>query len=199
LSPETNEKENYPWYTLVEPTSTFKQGDIVKACPLIDPSSILEGKGEKTVNYYESDSIILSQSCDLEHGHLEIVLVSPLYPLEEFKIDKPYYKSSDGKEELRRRYLPGYFLLNECNITGFISKFRVVDFHNVYGIPFNYITRLAKTQGQRLRLLPPYRESLAQEFAKFFARVGYPVDIPEFATKKTASIAGTLTKPWKKC
>ncbi len=32
----------------------------------------------------------------------------------------------------------------------------------------------------RLRLLPPYREHLAQGFARFFMRVGLPVDIPAF-------------------
>jgi hypothetical protein len=34
--------------------------------------------------------------------------------------------------------------------------------------------------GRRLRLLPPYREHLSQAFARFFMRVGLPVDIPPF-------------------
>jgi hypothetical protein len=32
-----------------------------------------------------------------------------------------------------------------------------------------------------VRLLPPYREHLAQAFARFFIRVGLPVDVPPFA------------------
>jgi hypothetical protein len=36
----------------------------------------------------------------------------------------------------------------------------------------------------RLRLLPPYREHLSQSFARFFMRVGLPVDIPSFTSKK---------------
>lgn len=32
----------------------------------------------------------------------------------------------------------------------------------------------------RLRLLLPYREHLAQSFARFFMRIGLPIDIPEF-------------------
>jgi len=37
-----------------------------------------------------------------------------------------------------------------------------------------------RKQGNRLRLLPPYREHLAQAFARFFMRVGLPADIPKF-------------------
>jgi hypothetical protein len=32
--------------------------------------------------------------------------------------------------------------------------------------------------GDRLRLLPPYREHLSQAFARYFMRVGLPQDIP---------------------
>ena len=37
----------------------------------------------------------------------------------------------------------------------------------------------ARRLGNRLRLCPPYREHLAQSFARFFMRVGLPIDIPE--------------------
>jgi hypothetical protein len=37
---------------------------------------------------------------------------------------------------------------------------------------------------KRLRLLPPYREHLSQSFARFFMRVGLPIDIPPFTGKK---------------
>ena len=40
------------------------------------------------------------------------------------------------------------------------------------------VRELAASQGPRLRLNPPYREHLAQAFARFFMRVGLPVDIP---------------------
>jgi len=47
-------------------------------------------------------------------------------------------------------------------------------------VPFDFIVDLAKKKGKRLRLLPPYREHLSQAFARFFIRVGLPVDIPQF-------------------
>jgi hypothetical protein len=41
--------------------------------------------------------------------------------------------------------------------------------------PYAHVEKL----GNRLRLCPPYREHLAQAFARFFMRVGLPSDIPE--------------------
>ena len=56
----------------------------------------------------------------------------------------------------------------------------MVDFRNVYGVPFGFLEELSASRGERLRLLPPYREHLSQAFARFFMRVGLPTDIPSF-------------------
>jgi hypothetical protein len=42
------------------------------------------------------------------------------------------------------------------------------------------VREVAAEQGDGIRLLPPYREHLAQAFARFFMRVALPVDIPDF-------------------
>ena len=49
--------------------------------------------------------------------------------------------------------------------------------------PGELANRYAGERGQRLRLLPPYREHLGQAFARYFMRVGLPVDIPPFKNK----------------
>jgi hypothetical protein len=67
-----------------------------------------------------------------------------------------------------------------CDIEGFSSPVRVVSFRQVFSLPFGYIMKLANPDVPRLRLLPPYREQLAQAFARFIMRVGLPVDIPAF-------------------
>jgi hypothetical protein len=52
---------------------------------------------------------------------------------------------------------------------------RVVDFHQVYTAPREFLESVLKSRAQgRLRLLPPYREHLSQAFARFFMRVGLP-------------------------
>ncbi len=44
----------------------------------------------------------------------------------------------------------------------------------------DFLESLLKQRGQpRLRLLPPYREHLSQAFARFFMRVGLPVQVAQ--------------------
>ena len=53
----------------------------------------------------------------------------------------------------------------------------IVDFNNIYTIPKNLAKEIAKQNKIRLRLCPPYREHLSQSFARFFMRVGLPINI----------------------
>ena len=57
---------------------------------------------------------------------------------------------------------------------------RIVDFHEVFSLPRNFLENWLSYQGARPSLLPPYREHLSQAFARFFMRVGLPIDIPRF-------------------
>jgi len=47
-------------------------------------------------------------------------------------------------------------------------------------LPLQYFRAFAAGAGERVRLSPSYREHLAQAFARFFMRVGLPVDITPF-------------------
>jgi len=171
--------EPYPWYEITEGAELY-QGDIIYSCPLIVPLHTIKAETQLTVDVVEYDVIIMSQSCDLAHKKVDLVLVCPIWPLNKFVDAKPSFKSAKLKEGLRRGYLPGYHLLNKCEIKGFETDYFVVDFRNVYGVPFDFLAEFASKKGERLRLLPPYREHLSQAFARFFMRVGLPVDIPPF-------------------
>jgi hypothetical protein len=57
---------------------------------------------------------------------------------------------------------------------------RIVDFRRVFSLPLTFVRQRAPRTGDRLRLLPPYREHLSQAFARYFMRVGLPQDIPSF-------------------
>lgn len=171
------EKE-YPWYDIVDGGEDLLQGDFIKECPVVIPPSEVFGEVEvRIINY---NVVVMSQSCDLVQKKLDLVLVCPVWPLTKLGEKQPYYRGKEGKEALRRGYLPGYHFLNKCEINGFESDYLVVDFRSVYSVPFDFILDLARKKGRRLRLLPPYREHLSQAFARFFMRVGLPVDIPSF-------------------
>jgi hypothetical protein len=170
--------KDYPWYEVVSEEDELMQGDFIKDCPVvIPPSEISDDIKVRIINY---DVVIMSQSCDLVQRKLDLVLVCPVWSLNEFEKKSDFFKSKKGKEALRQGNVPGYHLLNKCEIDGFQTDYLVVDFRSVYSVPFDFIVGLAKRRGKRLRLLPPYREHLSQAFARFFMRVGLPVDIPPF-------------------
>lgn len=178
----------YPWYETVEDSNEIRQGDFVLECPIIiPPSNFNFTNDDGEIPYYENlsikalNTIVVSQSCDLENGKIEIVLVCPFYSLEEFI---GYLPTSDqtGKgrqkklEALKQGNLHSYHLLNREAAKG-LNDFCVVDFRNVYGVNFQFLKEYVATIHSRMRLLPPYREHLSQAFARFFMRVGLPNDI----------------------
>lgn len=56
----------------------------------------------------------------------------------------------------------------------------IVQFDHPIVLDKEIIANHLAQQNSRLRLLPPYREHLAQAFARSFMRVGLPIDIPAF-------------------
>ncbi|HET6574322.1 MAG TPA: hypothetical protein VFG68_12000 [Fimbriiglobus sp.] len=65
-------------------------------------------------------------------------------------------------------------------LDGFARECRVVDVRQLFSLPIGFVRKRVGLAGHRLRLLPPYREHLAQAFARYFMRVGLPIDIPPF-------------------
>jgi len=181
--------DNYIWYKIIDGEESLSQGDIIKSCPIITPppnmkldemlAEIVE------VDVFEHNVVIMSQSCDLEYKKIKLVLVCPVVDLGEFENRSKTFKGKNKKElvknknKLRMGVFPGYHLLNKSEIEGFETDYLIVDFHNVYGVPFDFLIEFSK-KTQRLRLLPPYKEHLSQAFARFFMRVGLPLDIPKF-------------------
>jgi hypothetical protein len=67
--------------------------------------------------------------------------------------------------------------LERCDISGFEKDNIIVDFKSTFSVPLAYLKDNINFEENRLRLLPPYREHLSQQFARFFMRVGLPLDI----------------------
>jgi hypothetical protein len=163
----------YPWYGFA-PSDELAQGDLFLDCPVFRP--LADGSIRREL----ANVVVLSQSCDLAHGKLELVQVCPVWNLEKLAADVEYLKSRRGREELRHGNTPGYHLLNRCDLAGYQTDYLVCDFRSLFGVHFDTIRLLAAAQKPRVRLLPPYREHLAQAFARFFMRIGLPVDVPTF-------------------
>lgn len=170
----------YSWYSKVEATSDLQQGDIIFGCQIIQPKKEAEEINQTLdVEVSEYDVIIMSQSCDLVNDKIELVLVCPFHSLTELGNKYSEYKNPAMKDKLRQGHIIGFHLLNRLE-SNEINDYLVVDFKSVYAVPLNFLKQIIKKRENRIRLLPPYREHLSQAFARFFMRVGLPVDIPQF-------------------
>jgi len=174
--------EEFPWYRLVR-GSELRQGDLLEACPVFIPPDDfpLDSPTPVPFDWEVRDVIVLTQSCDLAAGREKTgqVLLCPVWELSQFK--PPHHlATARGLEEARRGNLPAFHLLAASAEPAFKREVRVVDFREIHTLPLAYVRCQAEKQGDRLRLLPPYREHLSQAFARFFMRVGLPLDIPPF-------------------
>jgi hypothetical protein len=171
--------EDFPWYAVVN-GEQLQQGDLIGGCRLIVPNRDLIDAAEKDVIPSQTltyDIIVLTQSCDLIAGKTDYVVVCPHWDLAVVKRDNAALAKASATELIRKRQMPRYALLSRETILPVKMGFRIVDFGEVFSVPTGYLSALAGKSGNRLRLLPPYREFIAQSFANFFMRVGLPLDI----------------------
>jgi hypothetical protein len=178
--------DNYQWYKVVE-GDEIQQGDILENCPVfvlppdveLDSPTISDKLYE--MPFQASDVIVMSQTCDMVKGRQRIseVLLCSIWSKSDFNKGDMMSGNKDW-ENARKGRFPGFHVLNKCDLEGFKRDYKVVDFRRVYSLPIDLTRRIAVNLGQRICLLPPYREHLSQAFARFFMRVGLPVDIPPF-------------------
>jgi hypothetical protein len=173
-------KPHYPWYSAAQ-GDELEQGDLLDSFPVFAPPDDLQP--ESTVGadftWEQRDLVVMSQSCDMVKGreNLSAVLFCPVYFNSELRFNR------DKLEGLRKGAFPGYHLLAPCLIESMPREVRIVEFRRVFTLPIAFV-RARAAKEPRLRLMPPYREHLSQAFARFFMRVGLPVDVPSFQSKR---------------
>src|SRR5208337_2110538 len=140
----------------------------------------------------EVDCVVMSQACDLEHGNIRNVIACPVYTLTEYK---PLWRGAvevsrqNPTEKSWQRHLDDISKGSIWNLSminahspaeenALRAEIRLVDFHEILSLPRIFLEAWTiRTGAPRLRLLPPYREHLSQAFARYFMRVGLPLDI----------------------
>ena len=174
----------YNWYDDIPPNSSIEQGDIIENCNIILPNeqhyqNIIDNKENETqLDVIEINGIVLSQSCDIKNDKINSIIICPIWSLKKFIEKGESFSGSKSREELRQGKFPEYHLLQKFEGQELPYDFYFVDFHRIYSIPKKFIEAVVKDKPHK-RLLPPYREHLAQSFARYFMRVGLPVDIPK--------------------
>ena len=193
---------NFPWYEVIGKDDNITQGDIIQNCIIFEPKkeaykAVTKGITQSAPFLTKTmDVIVLSQACDIEYDKAELIIVSQIGPLAEL-IESTNEKSLERngrtlnnrekaaiKERLRQGTETAHHLLNEFYGKGISFPYHVVDFRRIYSLPRDYLKAAALDIQTRLRLLPPYREHLSQAFARYFMRVGLPIDIDKEKLKQ---------------
>lgn len=159
--------------------SQLRQGDYLTDCAVAVHEPGDTSKTQK-VGVQFLDLIVLTQSCDLEQKRARLVAMCPIYSIREFEEDNPDFKRKGIWNEVRKGRLEGLHMLGALNDPANNREALVVDFREIYSLPYEYIEVHAKGLGQRWRLKSPFLEHFSQAFARYFMRVGLPSTIPEF-------------------
>lgn len=173
----------YDWYDVVNQDTPFEQGDFFDRVPIpiLTITESIGGEPEYKQVVEKQNVILMTQSCDLQDFHDEdaVLLCARVdYSIAAAERPKTFGKQNGWNNLLSGR-ISGAHLLNLCEIEEHRCDYQVVDLKRVYSVPFTLLRYYSTLQTvSRLRLLPPYREHLAQAFARQFMRVGLPIDLP---------------------
>jgi hypothetical protein len=186
------------WYEDVSPTERLTRGDIIFDCPLVTWSSApiqvtasdseVEALRQGRV-VFQADVIVMTQACDLEQEKVRNVVTCPHLSLSDYKVSWEAFLRQLGQNptakawrthcnDIKDGYVWNLSILNQSSLTGLELDHRIVDFHDVFTLPREFLESLLVARGRnRPRLLSPYREHLSQAFARYFMRVGLPAPV----------------------
>jgi hypothetical protein len=162
--------------------SALAQGDYLIDCPTAVFDEQAYNPSDE-INYAPIDLrnlIIVTQSCDLEQGKVQIAATCPIYSLDEYEEVNPVLAKKGRWEEVRKGRVEGLHLLSSPISPENNRACLVVDFREIYSLPVDFLTTHAALMTERWRLKSPYLEHFSQAFARFFMRVGLPSSIPPF-------------------
>lgn len=171
--------DEYPWYKVVTDGS-IEQGDVIVNVPhfTLEPSisDYLNDNAKTNIDFY--DAIVLSQSCDLvaTRPKVEQVIVCPVFELDELRNSILAVKDKGSADNVKKGRIEGLHMLPPSNLEEMPLNGHVANFRQVFTLPFAMLTEIIGMQDPRIRLMPPYREDLAQAFSRFVMRIGYPKD-----------------------
>lgn len=175
---------DYPWYELIENSSEITQGDIVKNCPVPILADFTDDQTGKTIKAEIEyiDGIILTQACDIANDKVDNIILCSITSKKEF--EEQQIANGKSKKDIRKNIesiIKGqqnaFHLINNYKTDIFSEDYYIINFKDIFSIPIHLARNIAKRNGKRLRLCPPYREHLSQAFARYFMRVGLPINI----------------------
>lgn len=171
----------FDWYSVVS-GAALEQGDILTAFPLYTVEH-RAGVGETEIEILETtrNVVVLTQTCDIENQKVSEILVAEVIDYEKAVAAGSatgYMKSEKFRKDAVNGALPAQHLLPPHENPP--MRWSLVEFHHIYSSPLALAQQFAGSAGDRLRLVPPYKEHLAQGIARYFMRVGLPTTLHPF-------------------
>ena len=163
---------DFPWYKVIENSNSLEQGDILENWVVNIP--LYPNSGETVQEYYTL--ILMTQTCDIEDGISHLVFCPVWTQAQLAKAESSFNKKETIGNLLRGRIV-GFYPINKSELASFQCSWRIVQFQRIIELETDNVKNNSQLLSPRLRLLPPYRESLSQAFARFFMRVGLPVPV----------------------
>ena len=192
---------NYEWYEPVQYDAPVSQGDIILKCR-VPKITDKEGPPYFKLAGNIRDVIVMTQACDLANNKTDLITLCPLMPLsyvveglmkkglsgdslENFDYSKLTSKQIKSKNTIITNLKSGFYLdfhvINEYKneLKPLLTlNYQAVSLKETFTIPKKALEKqLLQNRGERLTLLPPYREHLAQAYARNFFRIGLPIDL----------------------
>jgi len=163
------------WY---RETPKLAQGSIVRGVRVFEESADSTPE-QLDVAVRRIDAIVLTQSCDIAKPAQARLLVAELQTYVSVAgREGDVYRSSKYKKELSEGLTISEFLLPPE--PGYVDEWTLVNFRELYTVDRDHLTVGESFDG----LESPYREHLAQAYARFMMRVGLPTGLDEFRRYK---------------
>ena len=174
----------YPWFELQENSADITQGDIIKGCPvpILKEFDISEEGQNVKAEIVTIDGIVLTQACDIANKKVENIILCAITSKSEFEVTQRSFRKSEKEirksiEGIIKGQQNAYHIINNYKSEKFSQDYYIINFKEIFSVPVDVARAIAEKNGKRLRLCPPYREHLSQAFARYFIRVGLPINI----------------------
>ena len=160
-------------YAIPPPDEPLSQGDILDACPIFGLEVPSHGVDlDAAPGRWRERVVVLTQACDLAQTKSTKVLVALVQPAQ-LLVDRGILKAAMVRDQLRRGLVYGWYFLPVAPAPIPVPE-SIIDLRDLHTTPRAVLERLIADGKRVCRLLPPYREHLAQHFAVTYMRIGLP-------------------------
>lgn len=178
----TSDKPDEGWWWNVPKDADLEQGQIIQGLylPRFIESELMELPNRKkknaTVNFFHTDAIVVTQSCDFRNASR--ALVTSIISVGQARSKHDF--DDEALQDIRDQRRPDWIMLANPNDPNDKEGCVLVDLRYITPLELKYLQTMAKQKEHRPGLRPPYLEHFSAACGRYLARVALPKDLPIF-------------------